>query len=54
MDKQLIDESFPEPMLEGVSRLGINGIWTQALLAKIAPFRLTAASVKSYERRIGD
>jgi hypothetical protein len=52
LDKQLIDESFPEPMLEAYQRLGINGIWTQALLAKIAPFPFDGSVSEGYERRI--
>lgn len=51
-DKKLIDESFPDEMLEAYQKLGVNGIWTQALLAKIAPFPFDPSVSEGYEERL--
>ena len=51
-ERELIDVSFPEPLLEAYQRLGVTGVWTQALLSKIAPFPFDPAVSEGYEKRL--
>lgn len=52
IDKELIDLSFPDKMLSAYRDLGINGIWTQAVLSKITPYNFGTSENEGYCDRI--
>ncbi|MFA6949049.1 MAG: hypothetical protein WCQ72_08710, partial [Eubacteriales bacterium] len=46
------DYSFPDELLEAYSRLGVNGIWCQAVLSAITPYPFMPELSEGYERRV--
>ena len=50
--KELIDNSFPDKLLRAYEALGINGIWTQAVLYTLSPFPFDPSLSNGYEKRI--
>ena len=51
-DKKLIDVSFPDEMLRSYQGMGINGVWTQAILTKLAPYEFMPELSEGYEQRL--
>lgn len=51
-DRTLLDESFPDELLEAYRSLGISGVWTQAVLYTLVPFPFDTAYSEGYERRL--
>ena len=51
-DKKLIDVSFPEEMLRSYQSMGINGIWTQAVMTKLTPYEFLPELSEGYEQRL--
>ncbi len=47
-----VDMSFPDAMLAQYQALGINGIWTQAVLSKIAPYPFDPDLSEGYKKRL--
>jgi hypothetical protein len=52
IDKDLIDLSFPDEMLAAYCNLGINGIWTQAVLSKLAPYPFDMSLSEGFDKRL--
>ncbi len=46
------EEFLPDEQLQAYSALGINGIWTQGVLSRLAPFPFDPAISEGYEKRI--
>ncbi len=44
--------SFPDELLEGYARRGINGVWIQGVLYKIAPYPFNEAESEGWEDRL--
>lgn len=44
--------SFPDELLKGYARRGINGVWLQGILYQIAPYPFVPEMSKGYEERI--
>ena len=51
-DQNLIDQSFPDELLSAYQALGINGIWTQAVLYTLCPYPFDPARSEGYEQRL--
>ena len=51
LDKDL-SISFPDELLEGYGRRGINGIWIQGILYELAPYPFDPALSKGWEARL--
>lgn len=51
-DEALMEASFPESLLESYRRIGINGIWVQAVLYTLVPFPFDADVSRGHERRL--
>ncbi len=51
-DRALIDVSFPDEMLKAYQNLGVTGVWTQAVLSKIAPHPFEPSLSEGYEKRM--
>lgn len=51
-DKTLIDVSFPDEMLRSYQSMGINGVWTQAVMTKLAPYEFLPELSEGYEQRL--
>ncbi len=51
-DKKLIDVSFPDEMLRSYQSMGINGIWTQAVMTKLTPYEFLPELSEGYEQRL--
>ncbi len=52
LDRDLIDVSFPEPMLRAYQSLGITGVWTQGLLSKLTPYPWDETVSRDFETRL--
>lgn len=52
LDRELIDVSFPDEMLSRYKAVGINGVWTQMILSKVAPYPFDPAASEGYEKRL--
>ncbi len=52
LDRELLDVSFPDDMLRRYQAVGINGVWTQMVLSKVAPYPFDPAASEGYEKRI--
>ena len=50
--KDLIDLSFPDEMLAKYREVGVNGIWTQAVLSSLVPYPFDENMSKGYEKRL--
>ena len=50
--KELIDNSFPDPLLAAYQSLGINGVWTQGVLYTLCPYPFDPSLSEGYEKRI--
>ncbi len=46
------EEFLPDNQLEAYRNLGINGIWTQGVLSRLAPYPFDATISDGYEKRI--
>ncbi len=46
------EEYCPDEQLEAYSKLGINGIWTQAVLYQLTPYPFVPELSKGYEKRL--
>ena len=46
--------SFPDELLEGYGRRGINGIWIQAILYKMAPYPFAPNLSEGWENRLSN
>ncbi len=46
--------SFPDELLEGYGRRGINGIWMQAILYQLAPYPFAPELCAGWERRLAN
>lgn len=46
--------SFPEELLRGYARRGINGVWIQAVLYKLVPFKYDESFSEGWEKRISN
>lgn len=46
------EEFLPDEQLRAYQSLGINGIWTQGVLSRLAPFSFDPTVSEGYERRI--
>ena len=44
--------SFPDKLLQSYARCGINGVWIQGVLYRIAPYPFDAVLCKGWEKRI--
>ncbi len=44
--------SFPDKLLESYARCGINGVWIQGVLYRIAPYPFDTSLCKGWEKRI--
>lgn len=44
--------SFPDELLKGYAKRGINGVWIQAVLYKITPFKYDLKLSEGWEKRI--
>lgn len=51
-DKNLIDVSFPDEMLRSYQSMGINGVWTQAVMTKLTPYKFLPELSEGYEQRL--
>ena len=51
-DQKLIDVSFPDEMLRSYQSMGINGIWTQAVMTKLTPYEFAPELSEGYEKRL--
>ena len=47
-----IEMSFPDELLEGYARRGINGVWIQGVLYKLAPYPFDESLSDGWEKRI--
>lgn len=52
LDKALLDASFPDELLQAYHALGINGIWTQAVLYTVAPYPFEPKLSQGYQTRL--
>ncbi|MDF2685218.1 MAG: hypothetical protein K0S55_399, partial [Clostridia bacterium] len=46
------EDSYPDELLEEYARIGINGIWLQAVLYRMAPFKWEPNLSEGYENRL--
>jgi len=44
--------SFPDELLKGYARLGINGVWIQGVFYKIAPYPFAPEKCEGWEKRL--
>ena len=44
--------SFPDELLKGYAKRGINGVWIQAVVYKLIPFKYDESLSKGWEKRI--
>ncbi|MBE6687701.1 MAG: hypothetical protein E7588_00300 [Ruminococcaceae bacterium] len=51
-DKELLDASFPDELLMAYKALGINGVWTQAVLYTLTPYPFDEKMSEGYETRL--
>lgn len=51
-DKKLIDVSFSDEMLAKYREVGVNGVWTQAVLSSLVPYPFDPRMSEGYERRL--
>ena len=51
LDKDL-DISFPDKLLKGYARNGVNGVWIQGVFSKIAPYPFDEKKSEGWEKRI--
>lgn len=49
--KALIDESYPDALLQAYADCGINGLWTQAVLYTLTPYPFDPHKSEGYEQR---
>ncbi len=49
---EAIDESFPDELLEAYMKIGINGIWMQAVMYTLVPFHFDMSLSAGYEKRL--
>ena len=53
LDRDTAD-SFPDELLEGYGRRGINGIWMQAILYELAPYPFAPNLCRGWEKRLAN
>lgn len=51
-DRRLLDESFPDELLDSYRALGITGIWTHIVLYQITPFPFDPAVSEGWQVRL--
>ena len=50
--RETVDMSFPDDMLEKYQAVGVNGIWTQAVLSQLAPYPFGETVTNDYKTRL--
>jgi len=51
LDRELIDSSFPDELLEAYRAVGITGVWTHIVLYKMVKFPFAPQISEGYEKR---
>ena len=51
-DERLLELSFPDALLESYQKLGVTGVWTQAVLYTLAPYPFDPSMSDGWERRL--
>ena len=51
LDRKLLDESFPDELLEAYASLGITGVWIQIVLYTLVPFPFDEHLSEGWEER---
>ena len=51
-DRDLIDASFPDELLDAYRSLGVTGVWTQAVLYTLTPYPFDGTMSEGWENRL--
>ena len=51
-DKMLIDQSFPDELLQSYQSMGVSGVWTQAILYTLTPYPFDETLSEGWEKRL--